>query len=88
MTDEEYIDSLTLDDLKAIATGFLPWTRAGQCPIDYEPKYPCRYSRDPEYNPKTAYYECPYSQSRCWVGLYVWRGRQSKKPLKQEERNG
>lgn len=72
MTDKEYIDTLSAEELRAVCMRFLSWERSGQCPVEYNRQFPCRWSKDKDFDAEAAYYACPYGSCRCWVEFYAW----------------
>ncbi len=76
MTQEEYINSLTIEELRYVVNQFWDWVGNDGCPIANEAAdkdYICE-----EENKINECWDFQEQQLGCWVKYYVWKYHNSK----------
>jgi len=86
MTKQEFIDSLSIDELKAVVSEFYYWYDENGCPKEQHSEYPCEGETE-FYKKKAAgmieadaQFDCGFDcgdSFGCWAEYYVWKLRQS-----------
>ena len=71
---KEFIDSLTVDELKAVASQFWEVYEEDSCPAMKDNYYFCKYMPD-----NGDWLNCGHWCDGCLVRYFVWKFRQTKK---------
>ena len=87
ISKENYINTLLIEELRAIVSEFYEWHNEYKCPFGENSEFPCdeklRFEEDKKAGCKEGEfgdYYCPNeSQEGCWVKFYVWKFRQNLK---------
>lgn len=77
MTKQEYINSLSVDELRAIAGEFYHWCGDDGCPMTHDKDFPCAEGRgdDEIFARNCQWDEGEQAESGCWLKYYVWKFR-------------
>ncbi len=82
MTKEEYINSLSVDELRAIAREFYEWFNDDGCPIcDNDAPCPCGKTDEEQDEIRCRDDQGVQALNGCWLKYYVWRYRQKREGL-------
>ena len=92
MTKQEFIDSLTAEELQMLVGEFFDWQNWDTCPYRVDSNFPCYGKQEFEKDKQDgevegefdSLFDCPNdSQEGCWAEYYVWRYRQKKEKARR-----
>ena len=73
MTPEEYINTLTVDEMRYVILQFWDWYSGEGCPATCYPKYKCHRENTDDCDEEREVLD------GCWVRYYVWKFHKNKK---------
>ena len=82
MTPEEYINSLTVDEMRYVLLRFWTWFGNEGCPWSDDKEYDCGADEN-EFGERECAFE-PCEQTGCWLKYYVWLYRKKKEAGKND----
>ena len=83
MTPEEYINSLTVDEMRYVLLKFWDWYGNDGCPWSDDKEYDCGAEKDEFGERECAFETC--EQTGCWLKYYVWLYRKNKEAGKCQQ---
>ena len=92
ISKKNYIDTLLIEELRAVVSEFYEWCSEFKCPFAENPDFPCdeklQFEEDKAKGKEEGefgdYYCNNDSQWGCWVKYYVWKFRQKNKEDKDD----
>lgn len=83
MTPEEYIATLSVDEMRYVLGCFWDWVENDGCPWSNDKEYDCD-AEENEFGVRECVEDGCY-QLGCWLKYYVWQYRKNKEKRKREE---